>query len=129
MAIGRQSGILRSIERAPRRGPQSFTRELLLDDVLGWTRGERAAELSVIPKRTHTYFAPYKPGTAQRIPPVINTGYASDYANAERTRLTLVARARMYQAGLLYNQQPQQQQQGAPPDQQQAQAATKNGSY
>lgn len=122
MAIGRQSGVLRSIERAPRRGPQSFTRRLLVDDVLDWTHGERAAELSVIPKRSHTYFAPYRPGTAQRIPPVINTGYGRQYANAERTRLTLVARARMYAAGLLY---PATQGAGTAPDAIQSQTIPK----
>jgi hypothetical protein len=101
MAIGRQPGILRAIEHVPRRGPQSFTVAMLLGDVLGWTRGERAAELSVIPKRTHTYFGAYKPGTAQRIPPVINTGYGSQYPTDERVRVALVARARMFASSLL----------------------------
>jgi hypothetical protein len=101
MAIGRQPGILRAIDHVPRRGPQSFTVGMLLGDVLGWTRGERAAELSVIPKRTHTYFGAYKPGTAQRIPPVINTGYGSKYPTDERVRVALVARARMFASSLL----------------------------
>lgn len=126
MAIGRQAGVLRTIERAPRTGPQSFTRRLLLDDVLGWTRGERAAELSVIPKRSHTYFAPYKPGSAQRVPPVINTGYGAEYATSQRVRLTLVARARMFKAGLLY---PNAATGNGSPAQTQADTATQAASY
>lgn len=100
MAIGRQDVAVRTIEGAPRWGPQSFTRGLLRGDVLAWTHDERAAELSVIPKRTHTYFGPYKPGTAQRIPPLVNTGYGRDYATAERVRTALVARAQMFKSAL-----------------------------
>lgn len=102
MAIGRGDARVRTIQAAPRYGPQSFTVGMLLGDVLAWTRGERAAELSVIPKRTHTFFGPYKPGTAQRIPPIINTGYGRNYAtNSERIRRSLVARARMFKSAKL----------------------------
>jgi hypothetical protein len=104
VAIGRQHDPEHLLMRAPMWGPQSFTRRLLLGDVLGWTRGERAAELSVIPKRTHTYFGAYKPGSAQRIPPVINTGYGPDYPTSERVRTALVSRARMFRSALELNQ-------------------------
>jgi hypothetical protein len=98
VAIGRQYGRLTAIMRGPRQGPQSFTRGLLLADVRGATLDERAAELSVIPKRSHTYFGPYKPGSAQRIPPLIPTGYGRDYASEERVRTALVARARLFRS-------------------------------
>jgi len=104
VAVGKQRDYEHQVMRAPLWGPQSFTRRLLLGDVVGWTHGERAAELSVIPKRTHTYFGPYKPGTAQRIPPLINTGYGPDYSSSERVRIALVARARLFRSSLHLDQ-------------------------
>jgi hypothetical protein len=105
MAIGRQDGIRRTIERAPRRGPQAFITGLLRGDVLGYTITHRAAELSAQPMFTsRTYYGAYKPGTAQRIPPLIPSGYGGDYASSERVRSTLVARARLFRSGLALNQ-------------------------
>jgi hypothetical protein len=105
VAIGRQPNRQETIMRAPRWGPQSFTRRLLLGDVVGWTQDERAAELVAFPSSVNrTYFGPYKPGTAQRIPPMINTGYGSDYALRERVRVALVARARLFRSSLQLDQ-------------------------
>ncbi len=72
-----------------KRSPQSFVTALLHDDVIGYTDTSRAAQLSIIPKRTRTYFAPYKPGSAQRIPPM------ADRANPNNVRATLVARSKI----------------------------------
>lgn len=105
MAIGRQWGAIRAIRRAPLRGPQSFLDELDRQDVIGFTRTQRAAELSAQPSMvSRTYFGAYKPGTAQRIPPAINTGYGAQYASSERVRSTLVARARIFASSLRLNQ-------------------------
>jgi hypothetical protein len=105
VAIGAGRDRQRAIMRAPRWGPQSFTRGLLLGDVLAWTRGERAAELVAFPSSvSRTYFGAYRPGSAQRIPPLLNTGYGHNYAAGERVRTALVARARLFRSSLALDQ-------------------------
>jgi hypothetical protein len=101
MAIGTGGDSRRNVlMRAPRRGPQSFTRDLMRAQVLEATIGSpRAPIVAVVPKRSRTYFGDYRPGTAQRIPPVINTGYGGlAFTDSERLRRTLVARARFFRA-------------------------------
>lgn len=101
--IGRQPE--RWIRRAPKRGPQSFLNELLRRDVLGYTMTRRARDLGHQPMLVHnTYYGDYRPGTAQRIPPVINTGYGGEYATSERVRSTLIARARLLRSSRVYDQ-------------------------
>lgn len=105
MAIGRQDALKRVIARAPRRGPQSTLNELLLGDVVAWTKTHRAAELAAFSSSvSRTYFGAYRPGTAQRIPPLISTGYGAQYADSERIRATLVARAALLRSSLVLNQ-------------------------
>lgn len=105
MAIGRQDALKRVIARAPRRGPQGKINELFRGDVLAWTKTTRAAELAAFPSSvSRTYFGSYRPGTAQRIPPLINTGYGAQYADSERIRGTLVSRAQLFRSSLALNQ-------------------------
>lgn len=100
MAIGRSYDRRAAIMRAPKRGPQSFLTGLLARDVGDVTlRTRRVPELVVnAGVYSRTYFAPYRPGTAQRIPPLLGTGYGADYATDERVRTTLVARSRLFKS-------------------------------
>jgi hypothetical protein len=103
MAIGRGGDLRRSVIcRAPRRGPQSGLTELASAQVLSATVGSpRAPVVAVVPKRSRTYFGDYRPGSAQRIPPVVNTGYGRyAFTDSENLRRTLVARARIFRAGM-----------------------------
>jgi hypothetical protein len=103
MAIGRGGDERRAvILRAPRRGPQGGLTELASRQILDATVGSpRAPVVAIIPKRTRTYFGDYRPGTAQRIPPIVNTGYGRyAFTDSERLRRTLVARARIFRAGM-----------------------------
>jgi hypothetical protein len=94
------------LQRAPRPNPQSArVTALLRGDVLSFTRTRRAAELAAFPSSVNrTYFGDYKPGSAQRIPPLINTGAGAEYATQERVRSTLVARARLLRGSRVLDQ-------------------------
>jgi hypothetical protein len=95
MAIGGRTRAMNNVRfmgdgaGAAKPGPQSFITGLLHSDVTAFTHTSRAIALSTIPKRTRTYFAPYKPGTAQRIPSL------ADRANPNNVRATLVARSKL----------------------------------
>ncbi len=89
---------------APKRGPQHF----LVNDQLRYvhevTRSFRAAELTVVPRRTRTYNLRWTPKTAVRLetgireqpgaPPWGTSEQTSGY-NLRRVRETLVARSRL----------------------------------
>jgi len=106
MALGGRTRAMNNVRwmgdmaSAPKRGPQSFITGLLHQDVTDLTHTSRAIELSTIPKRTRTYFAPYKPGTAQRIPSL------ADRANPNNVRATLVARSKLLLTTIQKQKQP-----------------------
>jgi hypothetical protein len=106
VAVGRQWDRQRVIQRAPRPNPQSsLLTRLLRGDVLSWTKTTRAAELAAFPSSvSRTYFGPFKPGSAQRLPPIINTDDGTGYASSERLRTTLVARARLLRSSRVLDQ-------------------------
>jgi hypothetical protein len=96
VAAGRLYGADRLLPRAPRRGPQSGLTRLLRGDVLAWTRTARAAELAVFPGLvSRTYYGHYRPGSAQRLPPMI-----PEEPQYRRVRETIVARARLLRSSL-----------------------------
>jgi hypothetical protein len=96
VALGRVREQRMNVTRAPKRGPQSFITGLLAGDVLGWTRTARAAELAWFPGQvSRTYYGDYRPGTAQRVPPML-----PEEPNYRRVRETLVSRARLLRSSL-----------------------------